>query len=68
MASTAPEFRTSTPGETEPEIRLANLTKRFGEVVAVDDASLTVGAGEFFSLLGPGARCHCRRSHHVPGP
>jgi spermidine/putrescine transport system ATP-binding protein len=27
--------------------------KRFGQVVAVDDVSLTVGAGEFFSLLGP---------------
>ena len=37
----------------QPEIRLTGLTKRFGEVVAVDDVSLTVGAGEFFSLLGP---------------
>ncbi|HYK95793.1 MAG TPA: ABC transporter ATP-binding protein [Candidatus Dormibacteraeota bacterium] len=32
---------------------LAHLTKRFGEVVAVDDVSLQIGAGEFFSLLGP---------------
>ncbi|HEY8238994.1 MAG TPA: ABC transporter ATP-binding protein [Candidatus Limnocylindrales bacterium] len=36
-----------------PEIRLAHLTKRFGEVVAVDDISLTINTGEFFSLLGP---------------
>ena len=39
--------------ELHPEIRLAHLTKRFGEVVAVDDVSLAIGAGEFFSLLGP---------------
>jgi spermidine/putrescine transport system ATP-binding protein len=36
-----------------PEIRLASLTKRFGEVVAVDDVSLDIKSGEFFSLLGP---------------
>jgi spermidine/putrescine transport system ATP-binding protein len=36
-----------------PEIRLASLTKRFGAVVAVDAISLSIGGGEFFSLLGP---------------
>jgi spermidine/putrescine transport system ATP-binding protein len=36
-----------------PEIRLASLTKRFGDVVAVDDVSLTVNTGEFLTLLGP---------------
>ena len=36
-----------------PEIRLADVTKRFGTVVAVDDVSLTVDAGEFLTLLGP---------------
>jgi spermidine/putrescine transport system ATP-binding protein len=36
-----------------PEIRLEGLTKQFREVCAVDDVSLTIGAGEFFSLLGP---------------
>ena len=36
-----------------PEIRLTNLSKRFGEVRAVDDISLEIGTGEFFSLLGP---------------
>jgi spermidine/putrescine transport system ATP-binding protein len=39
--------------EPSPEISLVHLTKRFGEVVAVDDISLTIGSGEFFSLLGP---------------
>ena len=35
------------------EIRLENVVKRFKETVAVDDLSLTVQDGEFFSLLGP---------------
>ena len=43
---------TAAPAVT-PEIRLDNLEKRFGDVLAVDHVSLDVGAGEFFSLLGP---------------
>jgi spermidine/putrescine transport system ATP-binding protein len=42
-----------THSEPPPEIRLASLTKRFGDVVAVDDVSLAIRPGEFFSLLGP---------------
>jgi spermidine/putrescine transport system ATP-binding protein len=38
---------------TTAEIRLVDLEKRFGDVVAVGGVSLEVGAGEFFSLLGP---------------
>ncbi len=34
-------------------VELQNVTKRFGDVVAVDDVSLQIGEGEFFSLLGP---------------
>jgi putative spermidine/putrescine transport system ATP-binding protein len=34
-------------------ISLRGVTKRFGSVVAVDDASLEIDSGEFFSLLGP---------------
>ena len=30
-----------------------SLTKRFGEVVAVDDITLDIAGGEFFSLVGP---------------
>src|SRR5919198_2784692 len=36
-----------------PEIRLVDLTKDFREVRAVDDVTLDIRAGEFFSLLGP---------------
>jgi spermidine/putrescine transport system ATP-binding protein len=36
-----------------PEVRLVELEKRFGDVVAVDRVSLEIESGEFFSLLGP---------------
>jgi len=34
-------------------IRISHVTKRFGEVAAVDDADFAIARGEFFSLLGP---------------
>jgi spermidine/putrescine transport system ATP-binding protein len=34
-------------------VELDHVTKAFGDVVAVDDASLKISDGEFFSLLGP---------------
>ncbi len=34
-------------------IRLDNVSKRYGDVVAVDGVSLRVAEGEFFFLLGP---------------
>ena len=34
-------------------VRLERVTKRFGDMVAVDDLSLELAAGEFFTLLGP---------------
>ena len=34
-------------------ITLKQVTKRFGDTVAVDNISLEIGSGEFFSLLGP---------------
>ncbi len=36
-------------------IELVHLVKRFGDVVAVNDLSLTVNRGEFFVVLGPNA-------------
>ena len=37
----------------EADVRLDRVTKRFGEVTAVDDLTLEVQPGEFFSMLGP---------------
>ncbi|HRV92865.1 MAG TPA: ABC transporter ATP-binding protein [Anaerolineae bacterium] len=34
-------------------VELRNVTKRFGDFVAVDNVSLQIHEGEFFSLLGP---------------
>lgn len=36
-------------------IELVHLTKRFGELVAVNDINLLVPRGEFFAVLGPNA-------------
>jgi ABC-2 type transport system ATP-binding protein len=36
-------------------IEINHLTKRFGELVAVDDVTLKVEPGEFFAVLGPNA-------------
>ncbi len=36
-----------------PALRTLSLTKRFGEVVAVDEVSLEVRRGEFLGVLGP---------------
>jgi spermidine/putrescine transport system ATP-binding protein len=35
------------------DVRLESVTKQFGDVVAVDDLSLDIPRGQFFSLLGP---------------
>lgn len=37
----------------EISVELRNVTKQFGEIAAVDDVSLEIRRGEFFSLLGP---------------
>jgi spermidine/putrescine transport system ATP-binding protein len=34
------------------DLHLANLTKKFGDLAAVDDLTLTIPAGSFFALLG----------------
>ncbi|HEY9352022.1 MAG TPA: ATP-binding cassette domain-containing protein, partial [Nocardioides sp.] len=41
-------------GPTEsPQIQLEAVTKAYGDVMAVDALDLTIGDGEFFSMLGP---------------
>ena len=37
----------------KPFIEFRNVTKRFGDFVAVDDLSLVIYEREFFALLGP---------------
>lgn len=39
--------------KAKPFIEFRNVTKRFGEFVAVNDLSLTIYEREFFALLGP---------------
>jgi spermidine/putrescine transport system ATP-binding protein len=62
VASGAVTAQTGTPGArrqrapratTGGAIELVGLEKRFGDFVAVDGIDLSIGAGEFFSLLGP---------------
>ena len=36
-----------------PEVRIVNLTKKFGKIIAVDNVTLTIHDKEYFSLLGP---------------
>jgi spermidine/putrescine transport system ATP-binding protein len=38
---------------TEIDVRLERVSKFFGDVAAVDDLSLDIAEGEFFSMLGP---------------
>jgi len=36
-----------------PEVRLVNVAKKFGKIVAVDNVSLQIHDREYFSLIGP---------------
>jgi putative spermidine/putrescine transport system ATP-binding protein len=41
------------PQTAQPAVRLTDVRKTFGDVVAIADLTLDVHAGEFFTLLGP---------------
>jgi len=54
-ATVADQRRTREPWQdpqAEPYVRIERVTKKFGDVYAVDDVSLNIYKGEFFSLLG----------------
>lgn len=42
-----------TQSSTDAIIEIRHVSKQFGDFTALDDVSLTIGAGEFFALLGP---------------
>src|SRR5262245_14286872 len=50
---TVTEGEDSARAETQPDVRLLEITKRFGDVVAVNSFSLDVATGELICLLGP---------------
>ena len=43
----------SSDGVVDPAVTIAGVTKRFGDVVAVDNIDLEIADGEFFAMLGP---------------
>ncbi len=43
----------TTPAAGPPAIELIDVTKRYGDAVALDGVSLRIETGEFFCLLGP---------------
>jgi ABC-type Fe3+/spermidine/putrescine transport system ATPase subunit len=50
--------RTNTAGSgtgaaSEPLLRIAGVSRRFGDITALDDVSVDIAENEFFSLLGP---------------
>ena len=51
--SGGPEPVESSGREDAPDVRLSGLTKRYGDVVAVNGVDLEIARGEFFTLLGP---------------
>ncbi|MEO1564218.1 MAG: ABC transporter ATP-binding protein [Pseudomonadota bacterium] len=48
-----PEFAPWEDPNATPLIRVEGVTKRYGDVVAIDDQSIDIFEKEFFALLGP---------------
>src|SRR5438270_8277998 len=44
---------TEVEAQAAPDVRLVEIRKAYGDVVAVDGVDLSVARGEFFTLLGP---------------
>ena len=53
MADAAEQATPPRPAQGVGAVRFEGVTKRFGDIVAVDDVDLEVHEGEFFSMLGP---------------
>jgi ABC-2 type transport system ATP-binding protein len=50
-----------------PALEIRNLTKRYGESVAVDDVSFTIAQGEFFGFLGKNGAGKSSTIHSITG-
>jgi len=46
-------FRTEPPDRVRAVLELSELSRRYGDTVALDQLSLTVPPGQLFGLLGP---------------
>ena len=59
MTVTAPPSARPSPADAarvedrHPDVEIIDVTKQFGEVTAVDQMSLEIASGAFYSLLGP---------------
>ncbi len=54
MSQAATDVRPTTPSRVvHPAVRLVQLRKNYGRVVAADGVDLEIAEGEFFTLLGP---------------
>jgi spermidine/putrescine transport system ATP-binding protein len=51
--TTAAGTGTSGSAVASPDVEILEVTKRFGEVTAVDRMTLRIAHGEFYSILGP---------------
>ena len=40
-----------------PDVRIVNVTKKYGKIYALDNVSLTIHDKEYFSLLAEKPRC-----------
>ncbi len=49
----APVSASSHTKTAPPDVEILGVTKRFGDVTAVDHMDLSIARGEFYSLLGP---------------
>src|SRR4051794_14011462 len=53
VTQAAASTRAAGEGSAQPDVRLAGVRKRFGDVAAVDGVDIEIRRGEFFTLLGP---------------
>ncbi|MFP3427614.1 ATP-binding cassette domain-containing protein, partial [Pseudoalteromonas sp. SIMBA_162] len=53
--------------DKKPILRVENLTKIFGGVVAVDQVSFTVNEGEIFAVIGPNGAGKSTLFNMIPG-